>query len=193
MSDETQSATPNSGAQGTAAGGSSEKAAPQAPPIQILHQYVKDFSFENPSTPQIQPTADSKVDVKIDVTANAVGEKLFEIALHCEFRAHMDEGEEKKTLYLGELVYAGLVRIGEMRPQDVEPYLFIQIPQMLFPYAREIVSGATRDGGFPPLLLAPFDFIELFRRRIAARAEALKAENGKSENGKAEGKEPSAS
>lgn len=162
MSDETSNQTENTG--------------PKAPPVQILHQYVKDFSFENPSTPQIQPTADSKVDVKIDVTINAVGDKLFEVALHCEFRAHMDEGDENKTLYLGELVYAGLARLGEMRPQDVEPFLLIEIPRMLFPFAREIVSGATRDGGFPPLMLAPFDFVDLFRRRIAARAEAMKAE-----------------
>ena len=184
MTDETESDKPadasseaTSETSENAAGAENGDAAAQAgPPLQILHQYVKDLSFENPSTPKIQPKADSTANVKIDVTATALAEGVFEVAIHSEFRAEQAVEDKNETLYMGELVYAGLVRLGQVRQQDIEPLLLIETPRTLFPFARAVISNAVRDGGFPPMLLAPFDFAELFRRRLAARAEAKKAE-----------------
>lgn len=170
MSDETRSDAPNDAAAETAA------QAPATPPVQILHQYVKDLSFENPSTPRIQPKAESTANVKIDVTATALAEGVFEVAIHSEFRAEQAVEDKTETIYMGELVYAGLVRVGQVRQQDLEPLLLIEAPRTLFPFARAVISNAVRDGGFPPMMLAPFDFAELYRRRLAARAEAQKAE-----------------
>ena len=177
MSDETASdAQPDAKPETPDATAGTEAKAPAGPPVQILHQYVKDLSFENPSTPRIQPKAESTANVKIDVTATALAEGVFEVAIHSEFRAEQEVEDKNEPLYMGELVYAGLVRLGQVRQQDLEPLLLIEAPRTLFPFARAVISNAVRDGGFPPMMLAPFDFVELYRRRLAARAEAQKAE-----------------
>ncbi len=176
MTDETASDAPTDAkpeTPDTPAG--AEAAAPAGPSVQILHQYVKDLSFENPSTPRIQPKPESTANVKIDVTATALAEGVFEVAIHSEFRAEQTVEDKTETLYMGELVYAGLVRLGQVRQQDLEPLLLIEAPRTLFPFARAVIYNAVRDGGFPPMLLAPFDFVDLYRRRLAARAEAQKA------------------
>lgn len=151
---------------GPAAAEGDDQAQPQAP-ITIVHQYVKDLSFENPSTPrmQVSPGVQPTVDVKVDVTATALDEKVFEVALHMSFKTTANE----HVIYLGELVYACVAHLGQVRQQDVEPLLLVEAPRLLFPYARAIISGATRDGGFQPLILTPFDFVSLYRKRVETR------------------------
>ncbi len=143
------------------------------PPLMIVHQYLKDLSFENPSTPARPYTPDQKTDVnvKIDVTASHLQERMFEVALHIEFKATAEED----TIYMGELIYACIVQVGSVRQEDLEPLLLIEVARQLFPYARSIVSSAVQNGGFPPLLLAPFDFVQLYRQRVAARAAETKS------------------
>lgn len=151
-------------------------AAGQQPPLNILHQYVKDLSFENPSTPRLQlaPGTQPTIDIRVDVTATALDEKVYEVELHMTFKASAKE----QVIYLGELVYACVAQLGEVRQQDVEPLLLIETPRLMFPYARAIIGNATRDGGFQPLVLAPFDFVNLYRRRLEARAAQQSSESG---------------
>lgn len=146
---------------------------PQAP-INFLHQYVKDFSFEAPNAPQVfrQAAANPEVDIKVDVTAVDIENPVFESAIHFEIRAH--DGDS--SIYLIELVYAGLIRLNNVRNQDVEPLVLIEAPRLLFPFARALVAGVTREAGFAPLVLTPFDFIDLYKRRVQARqAQAAQA------------------
>ena len=138
------------------------------PPFLILHQFLRDLSFENPSTPHVQlgPDAAPTVDAKVDVTAKSLGEGLFEVELHVEFRATADEHK----LYLGEAVYASLVRIISVPEKDVELVLLIEVPRQMFPFTRQIIANATREGGFPSLYLTPFDFVALYNQRLQRRA-----------------------
>jgi preprotein translocase subunit SecB len=83
---------------------------------------------------------------------------------------------EQETVYIVELQYAGLFDVTGAPDEHVTPLLMIEAPRMLFPFAREVLAKATHDGGYPPVLLNPIDFVAVFReqvrRREAAGAEA---------------------
>ena len=61
-----------------------------------------------------------------------------------------------------------MFRIVNVPPDSMQPVVMIECPRLLFPFAREIIATATRNGGFPPLLLEPIDFVALYRQRLAA-------------------------
>ena len=137
----------------------------EAPPqLNILAQYIKDLSFENPNAPASLMAQDKQpsINIQINVTANAVAENDYEVALSIEGKAENDS-----TLLFGfELVYAGVFRILNVPQESMNAVVLIECPRLLFPFAREIVANAVRNGGFPPLLLDPFDFVALYRQKM---------------------------
>ncbi len=138
------------------------------PQIGVLAQYVKDLSFENPNaprsmTPSQQPPT---INIQINVDARPMSETDVEVTLRLEGRA-----ETQGLLLFGfELAFAGLFRVQNVPPESMQPVVLIECPRLLFPFAREIIATATRNGGFPPLLLEPVDFATLYRQRMAATA-----------------------
>jgi len=80
---------------------------------------------------------------------------------------------EGKALFILELAYAGVFTLN-LPEEQIHPVLLIECPRLLFPFARNIVADMTRDGGLPPLLLQPLDFVQLYR----ARAEEMNAQQG---------------
>jgi len=157
--------------------GTDEAAAPSevnsGSPISILHQYTKDLSFENPGAPQVfvQEAAAPEVSINVDVNVAQLGERDHEVSLQLNALAKTAD----TTLFMAELVYCGLVRIGDVPEEHVQPLLMIEAPRLLFPYARNIISDTTRDGGFPALMVGHVDFVELFRRRLEGLKEAADA------------------
>lgn len=139
------------------------------PEINVLGQYIKDLSFENPRAPASLrgPGNQPNIQVNFNVQAQNLEEDAFEVMLGLEAIAKNDEG----NLYTFELVYAGVFRLKNLPEQALKPVLFIECPALLFPFARKIVADATREGGFPPLLLDPIDFAALYRQRLAKDAE----------------------
>jgi preprotein translocase subunit SecB len=142
---------------------------PQAmPQIGVLAQYVKDFSFENPHAPRSmapsgqQPT----INIQVNVDAAPVNGTDFEVILRLEGKAELPG----MMLFSFELVFGGLFRIQNVPAESLQPIVLIECPRLLFPFAREIVATAVRNGGFPPLLLDPVDFVGLYRQRLAAAA-----------------------
>jgi preprotein translocase subunit SecB len=157
----------------TAAG--SEGAA-QGPKFEIVHQYIKDLSLEIPGAPQVFRTQGApEVAVNVDVGVQPAGNNDYEIVLRIDARGK--SGDD--PLFIVELAYGGLFRTEGEIPQDrLQALLMIEGPRMLFPFARNVVASITRDGGLPPLMISPIDFVQLFRNRIAhAQAEAA-AKNG---------------
>jgi len=146
---------------------------PQAmPQIGVLGQYVKDLSFENPNAPQsITPTPAGQqpsINIQVNVDAAPMSPTDFEVTLRLEGKA-----ESQGTLLFNfELVFAGAFRIQNVPPETLQPIVLIECPRLLFPFAREIVATAVRNGGFAPLLLDPIDFVGLYRQRLAARQAA---------------------
>lgn len=163
MSDQPTSATDGSDPQ--AAG-----SRPTALPIVINAQYVKDLSFENPNAPQSllpgQPAP--QVAVNVDVKTRQIAENMFEVVLSLHAEAKNDD----RVAFVVELAYGGLFSVQGLPAEHQRPVLMIEGPRLLFPFARSIIAEATRDGGFPPLLINPIDFAEMFRRQIAAAQQA---------------------
>lgn len=131
-------------------------------PIRINAQYVKDLSFENPRAPQsLQPQqGQPKVDVHVDVKATKLADSVFEVVLTTTVNGTGDEGQ----LFLAELSYGGVFTLEGLPEEHLQPVLLVECPRLLFPFARNIVADITRDGGFPPLLIQPVDFAQLYRQ-----------------------------
>ena len=144
-----------------------------APPqLNVLAQYIKDLSFENPNSPASLGPHDKQpqINIKINVTANNVSEHDYEIALAIEGKAE----NEGTLLFAFELIYAGVFRVQNVAQENLHPLIMIECPRLLFPFAREIISTSVRNGGFPPLMLDPVDFVGLYRQNMARQAEQIK-------------------
>lgn len=145
-------------------------------PVQVHAQYVKDFSFENPNAPaSFRPSnARPELDVNIMIDAVKIEEDgnphLYETTLTLTIKS-MREG---KALFISEILYSALVSLKEMPGEHIRAILYVEVPQMLFPFARQIVANAVTNGGFPPLLLNPVDFRGMYQstanNKIAATA-----------------------
>jgi len=141
---------------------------PQAPaaPLTMHGQYIKDLSFENPRAPQsLIEQKQPQLTLNVNVASRQFDPRTFEVALTIEANA---QTPEKEPLFMLELVYAGTVSLGEVPQEAVGPLLFIETPRLLFPFARAIVANATREAGFPPLNIAPVDFVALYRQQLEA-------------------------
>ncbi len=137
----------------------------QDQPVKSLNvhaQYIKDFSFENPHAPMnlaIEQKPD--IGVSLDVASKMLDEGVYEVILHVNVNATI-EGE---TLFIVDLQYAGVFAVVTPDEAEREMVLMVHCPSILFPYARRIISDTTSDAGLPPLLLSPFDFLNLYMNR----------------------------
>ena len=180
--DETDTETPPTPApsgnggngQTPAAEGAAQEAQDTRPQLGIRTQYIKDLSFENPSATNRPPEAERAPDiaVNVQVSVRRLDETTFEVTLQITANARHQE----KPVFLVELTYAGIFTLIGIPQEALEPTLLVECPRLLFPFARRIVADVTRDGGFPPLLLGPIDFLALYRNGQAqAQAQAAQA------------------
>ncbi len=135
------------------------------PQMNVLAQYTKDLSFENPNAPRSLTSQQGGPEISIQVNVNMrqLAASDYEIELVLEGSAV----EATNTLFRFDLTYGGVFRVQNIPEQDLHPILMIECPRLLFPFAREIVANAIRGGGFPPLLIDPIDFVSLYRQRLA--------------------------
>jgi preprotein translocase subunit SecB len=134
------------------------------PQVGILAQYVKDLSFENPNAPAVfQWQGQPQMDVQVNIGVSGVGQDVHEVVLKIEVEAKSDQG----IAFRVETLYAGLFAIRNIPEEQLQPFLLAEAPRLLFPFARQIVSSAVTDGGFPPLLLDPIDFGGLYMQSAA--------------------------
>lgn len=145
-----------------------------APSINILAQYIKDLSFENPGAPRSLQSRDKapSININVNVNANPLSDTDFDVVLTLEAKA--TEGE--KIVFAAELVYGGVFRIAGFPQEHMLPVLFIECPRLLFPFARQIVADVTRNGGFPPLMIDPIDFAQMFTQRMAEEQARAKVQ-----------------
>jgi len=149
---------------------------PQTPPpmqAQVVGQFIRDLSFENPNVIRLLDGPGDNPNLKIEVNVNAehTRDDLFQSAI--DFKAHATNKDG--TIYIMECVYGGLFKLQNVPQQALEPFLLINCPTILFPFLRRLVADITREGGFPPLLLDPIDFGSLYLRR----QQELAAQQGK--------------
>jgi preprotein translocase subunit SecB len=143
---------------------------PKSIEARVLGQFIKDLSFENPNIGKLLtgPGETPNIKLEINVAAKRLQPDLYESAIDFKAVASNAEG----TIYDLELVYAGLFQIRNIPDQALEPFLLINCPTLIFPFLRRLVADITREGGFPPLMLDPIDFAQLFMRRKQELAAA---------------------
>ncbi|MCM2476680.1 protein-export chaperone SecB [Rhizobium sp. CG5] len=147
---------------------------PESPSLNILAQYIKDLSFENPGAPRSLQARDKApaININVNVNANPLTDNDFDVVL--SLNAEAKEGD--KVLFATELVYGGVFRITGFPQEHMLPVLFIECPRLLFPFARQIIADATRNGGFPPLMIDPIDFAQMFTQRVAEEQARAKVQ-----------------
>ena len=151
----------------------------QAPPqLNVLAQYTKDLSFENPNAPaSLAPQAQQPaINIQINIGVGQLSATDYEVSLKLEGKA---EGTDATILFAFDLTFAGVFRIQNVPQDQVHPVVMIECPRLLFPFAREIIATAVRDGGFPPLMLDPVDFVGLYRQNIERQAAEQAASGAK--------------
>jgi preprotein translocase subunit SecB len=136
--------------------------------ILVHAQYVKDLSFENPNAPRVLMEGSNQPDVEITVNVGAmlINENQYEVTLNLAAKASSGE----TALFLVDLTYAGLVTPEGATADEINPLIMIEAPRLLFPFARAIISDATRDGGFMPLNIQPVDFVAVYQHNLAQKA-----------------------
>lgn len=154
-----ENVTGSTAPQGNGAGG---------PQLIINAQYVKDLSFENPRAPhslmQQQQQKPPEVALNVDVKAQPLAQDVYEVSL--DITATAKSGED--TVFVVELTYSAVVTVRGATPETLPLLLVVETPRLLFPFARAVIADATREGGFPPLLIHPIDFADMVRRQQAA-------------------------
>jgi preprotein translocase subunit SecB len=143
------------------------------PQVSILAQYVKDLSVENPSAPevyswQIQPA----LDVQFNLNVQGAGEGVHEVTLKFDISARSDNGVH----FVIDLSYAGIFAVVNVPDEALPPFLLIEAPRLLFPFARQVIAEATANTGFPPLLLDPIDFAAAYMAQIDAAQQQLESQ-----------------
>ena len=144
--------------------------AAEAPPLTIITQYIKDYSFEAPSSPGIfNQAAETEPDLEMncELATNPLESNIFEVILtlrtNCKIR--------DQVAFVQELEYGG-VFVVNVPPEHLQPVLLIECPRLLFPFARNIVCDGARDGGFPPIMLNYMDFAAMYEEQMAQQTEA---------------------
>ncbi len=139
------------------------------PKFSIRAQYTKDLSFESPNAPRTlgQQQNAPNISVQINVNARQLAPTDFEVSLMLEGGA----GHGTETMFKFELNYAGIFRVENFPPEQMQPVVMIEGPRLLFPFARQIIADAVRGGAYPPLYLDPIDFHALYLQRLAASGQ----------------------
>ena len=143
--------------------------------ISVHAQYVKDLSFESPATPDcfVKSLGQPDVQIEVNVTAQRINETLFEVQLKLMANAKIED----QTLFIAEIVYAGLISATNISDENLQPLMMTEGPRLLFPFARAIMSDMTRNGGFLPLNLNPIDFVALYKNNITNSNEQDKSKS----------------
>src|SRR5690348_423777 len=155
----------------TMTNGGSDTPQPQTsqPQLGVLGQYIKDFSFENPNAPRSLAPSETQpaINIQINVGVGQLAPTDYEVTLMLEGKAE----NSGNVMFAFDLTFAGMFRLQNVPQEHLQPLLLIECPRLLFPFAREVIATAVRNGGFAPLLLDPVDFVALYQQRLAQAGE----------------------
>jgi len=143
-----------------------------AAPLTVVHQYLKDFSFEHPNAANgFQPLKEMPTGyIRVDVRVKPMTPPDIEVSLFLAAEAKIGDD----TVYVVESEYAGVFRLGRVPQEHMLPLIMIEAPRLLFPFSRQLIAAAVQAGGFPPLYINPVDFVQLYRDRQPDLQEAIK-------------------
>ena len=133
------------------------------PPITINAQFIKDLSLEIPYAPEIFKEMTSQPGLKLDV---AIESKKIDEHYNVILKININSDINDKKLFVLELSYGALVTLN-VPEEHIEPVIAVEIPRLLFPFARNIITQCLTEGGLPPLMLNPIDFAAMYMARKA--------------------------
>ena len=143
------------------------------PSMAIMAQYLKDLSFENPRAPaSFQAGEAPNIDVNVDVQARSLNPDQYEVELSVAARATRN-GD---PVFVVEATYAGAFQIKNLPRDQLEMAMLVECPRLLFPFMRQIIADATRNGNFPPLMLEPIDFMGIYVSNAESARQQQSAE-----------------
>jgi preprotein translocase subunit SecB len=157
------------------------EASPTQPSIQVVSQYVKDASFENPNAPEslVSGWPAPETAVQISLGQKQLKDNMFESSIHLRIEAK--NKQDGKMSFIIDLHYGAMVALQNVPKENIPVVLMVEVPKLLFPFAREIVSNMTSQGGYPPLYLTPISFEQIYISEVKRQ----QAEAGKQVAGKA--------
>ena len=148
--------------------GAGANGADNQPMAGLIAQYIKDLSVENPHAPESYQWQDApQVDVQFNIGSRSLGPEVHEV----ELKITVTSKNQDRTMFLVELAYCGLIGMRNLTDEQAHPFLFAEVPRLLFPFARRIVADAVRDAGYAPLMLEPIDFNGLYLQQLAQREQ----------------------
>ena len=152
------------------------------PQVSILAQYVKDLSVENPSAPQVYSwQVQPQLDVQFNLNVEGAGDGVHEVTLKFDISARSDNGVH----FMVDLSYAGLFALRNVPQEALPPFLMVEAPRLLFPFARQVISDAVSSTGFPPLMLDPIDFASAYMAQLEAAQQQAGGSESSGESGPA--------
>lgn len=146
----------------------------EAPILRMQKMYIKDFSFENPNSPEIfraNQNSEPNVDLNLQLNNKKVGEDHWEVALEINAKVVTKE-DESRVLFILEIEHAAVFFLKNIPEQHLPMVLGVECPTLLFPFTRQIISQISVDGGFMPFLMEPVNFMALFQNAKKNKEES---------------------
>ena len=143
------------------------------PKFNIISQFLKDISFESPNVPELffkQENSQAKIEINIDINIKGAENNLFMVDLITKVHSKLDQGD--KTIFMIESTYTGMVQYEEKDEEAKRKTLLIDVPTLLFPYVRAMVTRLTSESGFPAFVMQPVDFAALYEQRQNAAKQS---------------------
>ena len=133
----------------------------------IITQFLKDFSFESPNVPELffkRDNGQAKLEINIDIQIKGAENNMFMVDLITKVHSKLEKDE--KSIFLIESTYSGLVQMEEEKDEEVKKRtLLIDVPTLLFPSVRAMITRMTAESGFPAFVMQPIDFAKLYEER----------------------------
>ena len=140
----------------------------------IISQFLKDFSFENPNVPELffkQDNTQAKLEINLDIQIKGSENNLFMVDLITKVHSKLDAND--KTVFMIESTESGVVQMEEEKDEEAKKRtLLIDVPTLLFPAVRSLVTRMTSESGLAPFVMQPVDFAQLYAQRNAKKEEA---------------------
>ena len=136
------------------------------PKFNIISQFLKDISFESPNVPELffkQDNTQAKLEMNIDINIKGAENNLFMVDLVTKVHSKLEKDE--KTIFMIESTYTGMVQYDEKDEETKKSTLLIDVPTLLFPSVRALVTRLTAESGFPAFVMPVVDFADLYEQR----------------------------
>ena len=143
-------------------------------PVMIHKQYLKDLSFENPNAPEILRDVSGRPEMEMDISidVNKMEDDEYDHFYEVVLNITASGRRQDKTMFIVEVSYGGALSIEGIDESKHHPLLFVEVPQLLFPFVRHILANATLSGGFMPLQITPVNFRAMYLQRFGKNEDA---------------------